>query len=150
MTGMMTQDFSLLLIATQHGGSLYWWMYWASVNFIKCSTAILPFLIRTVLPRHLHICQPTCPCPLWLSQAPLAAPPKTTSNCTGWKDPFRHIFFPKLRLGNLVLSKKGRRKKKKEKGEWTGQERRERYRERERDKARERRAGRHAVISDEP
>ena len=106
----------------------------ALVNFTNCSTATLPSLIKTVLLRHPQICQPTCPRPLWLSQAPSAAPPKTTSNCTGWKDPFRHIFFPKLHLGNLVLSKKEGRKKEKKKGERRGedrQERRERKRKRE-------------------
>lgn len=67
--------------------------------------------------QHPHICQPTCSHPLGLSQAPSAAPPTTTSNCTGWKDPSHDIFFPKLRLGNLTLSKKKGRKKEKEGGE---------------------------------
>lgn len=80
-------------------------------------TATLPSLIKTALLQLPRVCQPTCPHPLGLSQAPSAVPPKTTSNCTGWKDPFHHIFFPKLRLGNLVLSKKTGRKRKREEEE---------------------------------
>lgn len=67
--------------------------------------------------QHPHICQPTCSHPLGLSRAPSAVPPMTTSNCTGWKDPSHDIFFPKLRLGNLALSKKKGRKKEKKGGE---------------------------------
>lgn len=111
------------------------------VNFINCPTATLPSLTEIALLQHLHACQPACPRPLWLSQALSAAPSKTTSNCTGWKDPFRHIFFPKLRLGNLVLSrKKGRKKKREERGEESrkrdekrGEGGRQRYREGERE-----------------
>ena len=57
-----------------------------------------PCLIQTALLRHPHGCQPACPRPRWWSQAPSAAPARTTLDCTGQQGPFRRIFFPMQRL----------------------------------------------------
>lgn len=73
-------------------------------TLVSCATS--PSVTRRGLPRPPPGFRPACPHPPWWARALSAAPPKTTLSCTGWKGLSHHIFFPRLHLGNSVLSKK--------------------------------------------